>query len=197
MKLSFSLLLLAFSSVFLTAEPLREGDIVFSGSPAGQGRAIMNATGSPHTHCGVVFLKDGREMVIEAVQPVGVVSLADFKARAKPGTFMARRLKSALAAEKLRIARSWAEAQIGKDYDIRFLWGDDKLYCSELVWKIYHRAGVELCEPRRFQDYKLDDPAVKKVVQERFGGAGNLPKNEKVVAPSDLAASPLLGEVRL
>ena len=194
MKWSFAHLLFALSPL-LAAEPLREGDIVFSGSPAGQGRAIMNATDSPHSHCGVVFVENGKEMVLEAVQPVGVVDLADFKARAKPGTFMACRLKAPLSPENLRLARSWAEAQIGKDYDPRFLWGDDRLYCSELVWKIYHHAGVELCKPRRFQDYRLDDPAVQKLVNERFGSTANLPKNEKVVAPSDLAASPLLEKI--
>ena len=194
MKWSFAYLVFALSPL-LAAEPLREGDIVFSGSPAGQGQAIMNATDSPHSHCGVVFVENGKEMVLEAVQPVGVVALTDFKARAKPGTFMACRLKAPLSPENLRLARSWAEAQIGKDYDPRFLWGDDRLYCSELVWKIYHHAGVKLCEPRRFQDSRLDDPAVQKIINERFGGAANLPKDEKVVAPSDLAASPLLEKI--
>lgn len=174
---------------------LREGDIVFSGSPTGQGGAIMAATGSRYTHCGIVYLKDGRPMVLEAVQPVGVVSLADFKARAKPGTFMARRLKTAVAPANYQQARAWAEAQIGIPYDTRFLWDDGKLYCSELVWKIYQRAGVELCEPRRFRDYNLNDPQVRKVIEQRYGGIANLPQDEKVVAPSDLAKSPLLMEI--
>jgi hypothetical protein len=179
------------------AGSLQEGDIVFSSSERGQGEAIIAATGSPYTHCGVVFEKDGKLMVLEAVQPVGVVPLEDFKARSKPGTFMARRLKTTVTPEKYRSAREWAMAQVGKNYDVRFLWDDGKMYCSELVWKIYSRAGVELCAPRRFRDYDLEKPSVKKIIQERFGNADNLPLDEKVVAPSDIATSELLTEIPL
>lgn len=95
---------------------LREGDIVFSCSEHGQGEAIIAATGSPYTHCGIVFRKDGKLMVLEAVQPVGVVSLQDFMARGKPGTSHARRLKKPLAAADIQRGREWAAAQVGKDY---------------------------------------------------------------------------------
>lgn len=176
---------------------LREGDIVFSGSKAGQGEAIIAATGSPHTHCGIVFLKDGKLMVLEAVQPVGVATLEDFMARGKPEAFAAKRLKTAPAPEALRRARAWAEAQIGLDYDIRFGWDDKKLYCSELVWKVYQKAGVELCPLRRFRDYQLRRPEVRRIIEQRYGGMDKLPMDEKVVAPSDLAASGLLAEVPL
>ncbi len=183
--------------VFAGEPVLREGDVVFSSSPHGQGGAIMAATGSAYTHCGIVFVKDGKTMVLEAVQPVGVVSLEDFKSRSQPGTFMARRLKTPPAPASYQAARTWAEAQIGKNYDIGFRWDDTKLYCSELVWKIYQRAGIELCEPRLFRDYKLDDPKVRKMIEERYGKMENLPLDEKVVAPSDLATSPLLVEIPL
>ncbi len=175
---------------------LREGDIVFSASAAGQGEAIIAATGSIYTHCGVVYNKDGKLMVLEAVQPIGTVSLEDFKSRGKPGTFAARRLKSPLTPDAYRHAREWAEAQVGKNYDIRFQWGDDKLYCSELVWKIYRHAGVELCAVRRFRDYDLRKPSVRKIIDERFGGMEHVPMDEKVIAPSDLAASSLLMELK-
>lgn len=198
---------LAFSRVFLglvllaspaaRAGTLQEGDIVFSSSERGQGEAIIAATGSLYTHCGVVFEKDGKLMVLEAVQPVGVVSLEEFKWRSKPGTFLARRLKTTVTPEKYRGAREWAMAQVGKNYDVRFLWDDGKMYCSELVWKIYNHAGVELCAPRRFRDYDLKKPSVKKIIQERFGNADNLPLDEKVVAPSDIATSTLLTDVPL
>lgn len=178
------------------AEPplssLREGDIVFTASEAGQGEAIIAATGSIYTHCGIVFQKKGRFMVLEAVQPVGVVSLEDFKSRGRPGTFAARRLKTAVTPANYRKAREWGLAQVGKNYDVRFQWGDDKLYCSELVWKIYSQAGVELCPVRRFRDYDLQKPAVRQIINERFGGMDRVPMNEKVIAPSDLADSSLL-----
>jgi hypothetical protein len=176
---------------------LQEGDIVFSSSSLGQGAAIIAATESPYTHCGVVFKKDGELMVLEAVQPVGVVSIKEFMKRGRPEVFTALRLKTTVTPEAYRKARQWAELQVGRDYDVRFGWGDQKLYCSELVWKIYQKAGVELCPPRKFRDYKLERPAVKKIIEERFGGMDRVPMDEKVVAPSDIAASKLLMEVPL
>lgn len=177
------------------AYDLREGDIVFSSSAAGQGEAIIAATASPYTHCGIVFVKDGRLMVLEAVQPVRASTLKDFMARGKPEGFTAMRLKTNVAPEAYRKARSWAEAQIGRNYDIRFAWDDGKLYCSELVWKVFQQAGVELCPTRKFRDYDLQRPAVKRIIEQRYGGMDKLPLDEKVVAPSDIAASKLLVEV--
>jgi hypothetical protein len=189
------LCLFALVSVALAEPSLREGDVVFTGSEHGQGEAIIAATGSKYTHCGIVFQREGKLMVLEAVQPVGVVSLEEFKSRSKPGSFLARRLKTPLAPADYQIARVWAEAQIGKNYDGRFLWDDGNLYCSELVWKIYQRAGVQLCAPRKFRDYDLEEPSVKKLIEQRFGGMERVPLDEKVVAPSDLAASKLLVDV--
>ncbi len=174
---------------------IREGDVVFSSSKEGQGNAVIIATRSPYSHCGIVFQHEGKMMVLEAVQPVGVVSLQTFMARSDAGTFMARRLKTPIAQEKYQAARVWAMGQIGKNYDGRFLWDDKNLYCSELVWKVYQHAGVELCKPRFFKDYALDHPEVRALIRERFGSEQAMPKNERIVAPSDLATSELLEEV--
>jgi hypothetical protein len=174
---------------------LQEGDIVFNSGTGEQADAIRGATGSTYTHCGVVFRENGRLVVLEAVQPVRVTPVEAFQKRSQPGTFHARRLKSPPAAAGIEKAKAWGKQQLGRDYDVRFQWGGDKLYCSELVWKAYEQAGVKLCEPRRFHDYKLDHPAVKPVIAQRYGSADKLPKNEPVVAPSDLAESALLMEV--
>lgn len=174
---------------------LQEGDIVFSGSALGQGAAISAATGSPITHCGLVFKKDGRWMVLEAVQPVGATTLENFIARADKETFAARRLKTAITTEAYQNASKWAAAQVGLDYDVRFGWEDKKLYCSELVWKFYQQAGIELCELRKFRDYDLKQPTVKKIIEQRYGSMDKVPMDEKIVAPSDILASSLLMEV--
>ena len=175
---------------------LQEGDIVFQDTGGAQGDAIKAATKSQFTHCGVVFENQGSLYVLEAVQPVRVTPLAAWKQRSR--IFHARRLKdeSRLNAASLKKAIRWGSDQLGKDYDLHFKWGDDQLYCSELVWKIYHiSTGISLCEPKSFQSYFLDDPAVRSIIRRRYGALQNLPKNEPVVAPSDIAASPHLQEV--
>jgi hypothetical protein len=179
----------------LTSRKWQDGDIIFSSSAQGQGEAIIAATGSPFTHCGMVFSKDGKWRVLEAVQPVGSVSLADFISRSTSGKVTVRRLKSPFSAASQSRARAWAEAQIGKNYDPRFLWDDGNLYCSEYVWKAFQHGGVELCTPRHFRDYDLGKPVVRKIIMQRFGGMAKVPLDEQVVAPSDLAASALLVDV--
>ena len=177
-------------------EQLQTGDIVFQDTGGLQGAAIEAATGSNFTHCGVVFESENTLYVLEAVEPVSIVTLEDWKKRSS--VFHARRLKNREKLNQAAVnkAAKWGEKQLGKPYDLQFKWGDNSLYCSELVWKIYKEsAGITLCKPKNFESYFLEDEVVRRVIQQRYGALEKLPKNEPVVAPSDLAASPLLVEV--
>lgn len=176
---------------------LRDGDIVFQESNGNQGMAVKAATDSRWTHVGIVFFRDGKPMVIEAVRPVKVTPLPRFIAR-NPKSFYAMRLKDAdqrITRDTIRRARQYCNTLLGKKYDSQFLWSDDKIYCSELVWKVYkHAAGIELCKPRPFKSYNLKHPTVQRLVKARYGNTAALPLNEPAVAPSDIAQSPLLVE---
>ncbi len=200
--LAFFIMISAASAFFFSktktqpAYDLKSGDIVFQDTGGEQGEAVKAATKSPYTHCGVILEENGRLYVFEALEPVRVTPLKEWRQRSK--LFYAMRLKSPekLNAAVFKKAHTWAKKQIGKHYDLKFQWGNDSLYCSELVWKVYQEAaGITLCEPKRFQDYFLEDPKVRKIIARRYGPEAELPKNEPVVAPSDLAQSPLLSEV--
>jgi len=79
----------------------------------------------------------------------------------------------------------------GKPYDLYFEWSDDRIYCSELVWKIYKRAlDLEVGELQTMQEFDLSDPLVQAKVRERFGET--IPKNEIVISPAAIFASELL-----
>ncbi|WP_431244979.1 hypothetical protein ACQ9BO_12730 [Flavobacterium sp. P21] len=54
-------------------------------------------------------------------------------------------------------------------------------------------AGIELSKLRELKDFNLEDPRVQKIIKERYGN--EIPLEEKVVAPSDLADSDLLKTV--
>lgn len=176
---------------------LRNGDIVFQESNGNQGMAVKAATNSRWTHVGMVFFRDGKPMVIEAVQPVKVTPLPSFIARS-PKSFYAMRLKDAdkqINNNTIRKAEKYVTSMLGKNYDVKFQWSDDKIYCSELVWKVYKNAvGIELCKPRAFKSYNLKHPTVQRLVKARYGSSNALPLEEFAVAPSDLAESPLLVE---
>jgi hypothetical protein len=178
-----------------TTYQLQEGDIVFQGNAGPQGDAVRAATGSPYTHCGIVFKNGDEFMVIEAVQPVRVTRLDEFIDRSLPETFYAMRLKGPIDPALLAKGRDWASKQTGLPYDVHFRWDDEKLYCSEFVWKTYEKAGVQLCEKRAFRTYELEAPAVKQIIESRYGGIDKLPLDEPAVSPGDLATSSLLVEV--
>ena len=175
----------------------QQGDIILQEGHGGQADMIKRASGSKWTHVGVVVKdKHGSVRVLEAVQPVKFTTVKAFVARTK--TFKILRLKNPvkMTPDILKKAEAYVSKQVNKNYDIKFGWGDDKMYCSELVWKCYNEIlGVELCKPRSYESYNLDDPLVRQAIHKRFGGRQNVPKNHKVVAPGDIATSELLKDV--
>ncbi|MEZ4807044.1 MAG: YiiX/YebB-like N1pC/P60 family cysteine hydrolase [Flavobacteriales bacterium] len=174
---------------------LHNGDILFQTLEGGQSDAIAQATGSPWTHVGVVFKEDGEWMVYEAVGPVKATPLPRWIAQGSKGHFVAKRYVSGpngpLAEEQARRVRSAMERFMGLAYDRRFDWSDERIYCSELVWKAYAEGiGVELCSPRPMRDHSLDSELVRRTMAERYGNAP--PLDEPMIAPGALFDCPLL-----
>jgi len=184
----------------VTSPRLETGDIIFTSGKGGQAEAVKAATNSAWTHTGIIVIENGKPMVLEAVQPVQFISLDSYLARGGGKyTHVYKRLKdrSKLTPEAQQKAMLWAKKHLGGNYDGRFLWSDNNLYCSELVWKIYQvSTGIELCAVRRVKDYQLQHPTVQALIKARFGSVDRLKLDEKVVAPSDVFHSPLLIEIK-
>lgn len=175
------------------APQLKEGDILFQITDSPQSTAIRLGTGSEYTHCGIVLEKDGKLQVFEAISKVGWVPVDQWIKRGVKGHYVAMRLKdsSVLTPDVLKAMRADTAYFAGKDYDLLFQWSDLRIYCSELVWKLYKRsAKIALGPIRTFADYDLDHAAVRKIIKERYGRDFKL--DEKVVAPSDIMKSDLL-----
>ncbi len=176
------------------AESLRDGDIIFQTSRSGQSLAIQRATHSPYSHVGLVFFRSGKPFVLEAVATVRYTPLAQWTARGDGGRYVVRRLKSALAPGQARALRVAAEKYAGKPYDLYFEWSDDRIYCSELVWKAYRDAlGVEIGKRQKLREFDLTDPVVKAKMRERYGK--DVPMDEPVISPGAQFDSGLLQSV--
>ncbi len=68
-----------------------------------------------------------------------------------------------MTTETLQKIKQEGEKFKGKNYDLTFEWSDDKIYCSELIWKIYQRAtGIEIGKLQKLGDFDLTNEAVKK-----------------------------------
>ncbi len=191
----FLLLLLGCSSQG-KYEP-RNGDIVFQTSRSAQSLAIQLATKSPYSHMGIVYIRNGHPFVFEAVQPVKLTLLQEWIKRGEGGRFVVKRLKNAesvLTAETLQKMKVVGDKFAGRDYDVYFEWSDDRLYCSELVWKIFDRgAGIEIGNLAKMADFDLSAPAVQAKVRERFGDTP--PLHEAVISPAEMFSSSKLNTV--
>lgn len=176
-------------TVTAAGEPLlKTGDILFQESRSSQSLAIQKATGSRYSHVGMVVIKDGAPMVLEAVDRTKYTPFTQWIARGDGGHYVVKRYRESGqtldAAEREKLAAQ-GEKFLGSAYDPWFQWSDDRQYCSELVHKVYQRAlGIELSPLVRLASFDLGDPVVKSRMRERFGETP--PLDEPVVAPSAL-----------
>ncbi len=175
------------------AEDWQNGDIVFQDSESVQSEAIKLATNSNFSHCGIVFNLNDKWMVLEAVQPVRVIAIEDWIAQGSGGNYTKKRLKDPELLTRSVEAKMWSvgESFLNKNYDIHFNWSDERIYCSELVWKIYNRGlGVELGKPKSLKKYNLEHKLVQEQLKLRYGA--DIPLNEKMISPQDIFESELL-----
>ena len=134
----------------------------------------------------------------EAVQPVKVTPLDRWIARGENGHFVIKRLKDydkVLNENLISNMISEAEMMKGRNYDIYFGWSDEKIYCSELIWKIYKRAAnIEVGKLQKLKEFDLTSAPVKKVMDERYGN--DIPYDETVISPASIFDSELLTTVK-
>lgn len=173
---------------------IKDGDIIFQTDLSEQSLAVQLATHSPYSHCGIIYRQGDTYIVFEAVQPVKKTPLDKWIARGKNGHFVIKRLKNAqqlLTAETLSRMKDIGESFMGRNYDGYFNWSDERIYCSELVWKTYQRAaGIEVGKLEKLGDFDLSNKIVKKELKERYGD--HIPFNEPVISPADIFNSDLL-----
>jgi uncharacterized protein YycO len=170
---------------FLKAEKIKlekkikNGDIIFQTSKSSQSKAIQLATNSKYSHMGIIYENDEKYYVYEAVQPVKLTPLQEWINRGENGHYVIKRIKNS------EIILTNGEKFKGKSYDLYFEWSDDKIYCSELVWKIYKEvANIEIGKLELLSDFDLSNEIVRNKMKERYGE--NIPMNEKVISPAEM-----------
>lgn len=176
---------------------IQEGDMIFQTSESEQCKAVQIATNSKFSHCGIVFFQNNKKYVFEAVQPVKHTPIEEWIGHGKENHYVITRLKNSLSLlnpQTIQKMKSYAAKLNNKDYDLYFEWSDDKIYCSELIWKIYKNgAGIELCPLQKLKDFNLKDARVKTILAERYGT--KIPLEESVVAPSNLEQSTIVTKI--
>jgi Permuted papain-like amidase enzyme, YaeF/YiiX, C92 family len=128
-----------------------------------------------------------RRRAAPVIEALGKVSPTPWKAwsrRARRhGGYLVLRPRGLSLAQR-QAAAERARTFIGRRYDARFGWGDDRIYCSELVVKAYERgAGVSLGRRERLGDLRLF--GLEAAVEKRWGGP--VPKDLVLVTPASIA----------
>ena len=177
---------------------LEEGDVIFQTSETPESLALKRATHARYSHVGLVTFRDGQPYVFEAVATVRATPVSEWVAQGEGGHYVVKRLVDAH-----QVFNPASIAEFDKEmrhfegkgpYDRTFEWSDERMYSSELVWKVYERAlGIRLGEPQRLRDLDLSAPELQARLAERFGN--NVPLDEPVISPQRIFESARLETV--
>ena len=181
----------------ISLEKIKNGDLIFQTSLSSQSMEIQLATKSKYSHCGIVYIIKGKQYVYEAIEPVQYTPLIIWINRGENKKYCVKRLKNSKAIlTEIGVKKmiTYGNQFKGRSYDLQFNWSDDKLYCSELLWKVYKNgAGITLCKLQHLSDFDLKNKKVMQLLKKRYGA--RIPLNEEVVSPSDIMNSELLETV--
>lgn len=196
LKLNLLVLLLFIStnSIFgksIDTSKLEEGDIIFHESKSEQATAIKLATKSKYTHVGIIFKYGKTFKVLEAIEPVKITDLPKFIERGTNDHYVIKRISNAktkLTPETIQKMKEYGNSLLGKHYDLYFEWSDDRIYCTELVWKLYDKfTGIQLGKLKTLRDFDLSSKPVQTLMKKRYGK--NIPYAEPVISPVDMFQS--------
>jgi hypothetical protein len=170
----------------------REGDVVFQSLPRNPlVGAIEGVTHSPYSHCGLVAHEDGGWYVYEALGNVIRTPLYDWWDRGRGHALAVYRLGDEYQPRVPKMIE-YARGLMGRPYDTHYSMDDERIYCSELVFKAFQAAtGEPLGEVVRFGD--LDWKPYRKLVEQVEEGP--VPVDRMMVPPRQLSEAKQLHEV--
>ncbi|EKT61431.1 YiiX family permuted papain-like enzyme [Providencia burhodogranariea] len=184
-------LLIAIWASYSNAYQPEEGDIIFHTSRSQQSIAIQKATNSQYSHMGIILFKKHEPYVYEASNIVKFTPLQQWITQGISGKYVIKRLKFALTEKQKAELYQQALKYESKLYDLTFSWSDERMYCSELVWKIYLNAiGIKIGDLQQLDEFNFSSSQVKEKLTERYGK--NIPYDELVISPKAMFDSPLL-----
>ncbi|MFZ4541927.1 MAG: YiiX/YebB-like N1pC/P60 family cysteine hydrolase [Rickettsiales bacterium] len=158
-------------SLYATANenypPLQDGDLIFHTSRSSQSGAILIATADPFTHMGIIRNDGENDVVIEAAGKVKETPLRDWVNRGlleRVAIYRDPELTPAQAKQIIAAAKSY----YGKSYDIFFSFNNDNIYCSELPYLAYKKAGISIGKVQKVSELNFDNALVRKLIKQRW-----------------------------
>jgi hypothetical protein len=119
------------------------GDVVFQSLPRSPlVDTIEGCSESRFSHCGIVTRSGSEFVVLEAFEKVGFTPLAKWIDRGRNGAFSVFRWQNG-AAQHVPDVIDAARDFLGRPYDIHYSMDDEAIYCSELIFKAFHKVTGE------------------------------------------------------
>lgn len=177
---------------YLAYDPA-EGDVLFQSLPRSQiTDAIEGATHSPWSHCGIVARDErGRWIVYEALHGVEATPLRTFVARSREDCYAVYRWHPQYQSNVPAMLQQ-VRSHLGKPYDARYRLDDERIYCSELIYKAFTQAtGETTGELVTLQE--LDWQPFQRLIEQIEGG--DVPLDREIITPRDLAKAKQLTRV--
>ena len=170
---------------YLSYSP-HEGDIVFQSLHKNPlVIAIEGITRSKYSHCGIIIKKNSKWMVLEAVGPVKETPLLSWILQSRDFKIDAYRLKPKFQKNIPNMIKE-ANKFKGLPYDIHYKMDNEKIYCSELIYKAYKNAtGENLGELVKLKN--LNWVPYKFTIEYFEGGA--VPEDRQMIPPVSIANS--------
>lgn len=181
--MKYLLLPLITSALFSTDNPEYSpvaGDMLIQSFPNSDlTRAIESCTNSVYSHCGVLEFRADRWFVIEAVGPVKETALQDWIKHGRGERFAVARLKDPYSFKIPELIKA-ATAYMGRPYDIHMSMDDERIYCSELLYKSFKDVfKEELGKIQKLGDlnWKPNERFIKSIEN------GSLPLDRLMITP--------------
>jgi hypothetical protein len=158
----------------------QEGDLLFQSLPMNPVvQTTEGASQSPYSHCGIVVKKNNKWFVLEAIGPVKETPLSDWVAQGREYHFDAFRLHDQHA-KHIPDFIAAAYTYEGHPYDIRYRLDDEKIYCSEIIYKAFLTAsGIELGSKTKLGD--MNWQPYEYTIRQLEGG--QLPLERQMITP--------------
>jgi hypothetical protein len=155
------------------AHEAHNGDIIFRRGLDATSHAVLALNpGSHYSHVGMIVFQSGRAYVVHAVpaeapgeqDAVKIEPLSRFLAPNRASATQLMRVKAGQVITDQRVAdraAQYAVSKIGVPFDFDYNMDDDRqMYCTELIWKAYLFAGVDLVGARKLAHFPLLPTAV-------------------------------------
>lgn len=166
----------------------QEGDILLQHGASSLNSVIADVSNSQYSHCGIIAKKDGNIYVIEAANSVIYTPVKRWLNRGADRKFTQVRPKN-LSKDQIKKVIKEADKFLGRAYDIQYEMADDRIYCSELVYKAFlNGCNIEVGKKETLGSLKWrpHEDFIRSIT------GGKLPLDRVMVTPESLTRNPNL-----